>query len=76
MLNFRINAGDTFLKDHLHSAARNTTYTSPDIQNQPIKILRDHIRDTVLNKTCCSLGYILIAVKSLTARTKSSCALS
>ena len=29
LLNFRISAGDTILRDHLHSAARNATYTSP-----------------------------------------------
>ena len=31
LLNFRISAGDTILRDHLQSAARCATYTSPDI---------------------------------------------
>ena len=35
-------------------------YTSPDIQNQLIKILGDHIRDTILNKIRLSLCYTLI----------------
>ena len=34
------------LSDYLKSAARNTTYTFPDIQNQLINILGDQIRDT------------------------------
>ena len=29
LLNFRISAGDTILRDHLQSAARNAAYTSP-----------------------------------------------
>ena len=44
LLKFRISAGDTTLSDHLNSAARNATYTSPDIQNQLINILGDQIR--------------------------------
>ena len=34
LLNFRISAGDTILRDHHQIAARNATYTSLDIQNQ------------------------------------------
>ena len=60
LLNFRICTGDTFLKDHLHSAARNAMYTSPDIQNQLVKILGDKVRDTILNKIRRSLCYTLI----------------
>ena len=61
LLNFRISAGDTILKEHLQSAGGNATYTSPDIQNQIIKILGDHIRDTILNRVRRSLCYALIA---------------
>ena len=43
LLNIRISAGDTILRDHLQSAARNATYTSPDIQNQLVSTLGDHI---------------------------------
>ena len=42
LLNFRISAGDTIFRD-LQSAARNATYTFPDIQNQLISILGDNI---------------------------------
>ena len=43
-----ISAGDTILRDHLQSAARNATYTSPDIQNQLISIVDDHICNAIL----------------------------
>lgn len=56
-----MSAGDTLLGDHLQKAARNATYTSPDIQNQIINILGDHIRETILRKVCSSLCYTLIA---------------
>ena len=39
LLNFRISAGDTILRDQRQSAARNATYTSLDIQNNLINIL-------------------------------------
>ena len=55
LLNFRISAGDTHLRDHLQRTARNATYTSPDTQNQLITILGDHIRDTILRKVRSSL---------------------
>ena len=61
LLNFRISAGDTILRDHLQSAARNSTYTSPDIQNQLISILGDHICNAILRKVRSSLCYTLIA---------------
>ena len=50
LLNFRILAGDTILRDHLQSAARNATYTSPDIQNQLISILGDNICNAISRK--------------------------
>ena len=50
LLNFHISAGDTMLRDHLQSAARNATYTSPDIQNQLISMLGDHICNAILKK--------------------------
>ena len=42
LLVFRVAAGDSILRDHLSTAARNATYTSADIQNQVIAILGDH----------------------------------
>ena len=42
LLEFRVAAGDSVLRDHLATAARNATYTSADIQNQVIAILGGH----------------------------------
>ena len=42
LLNFYISVGDTILRDNLQSAARNATYSSPDIQNKLISVLGDH----------------------------------
>ena len=61
LLNFRISAGDTILRDHLQSAARNVTYTSPHIQNHLLSILGDHICNAILGKVRSSLCYTLIA---------------
>ena len=50
LLEFRVASGDTVLKDHLARAPANAKYTSPDIQNQVIDVLGDHIqRKIVLN---------------------------
>ena len=51
LLNFRISAGISILRDYLQSAARNATYTSPDNQNQLISILGDHICNAILKKS-------------------------
>ena len=48
LLEFRISAGDTVLSDHLANAPMNATYTSPDIQNQIIHVLGDHIQKKIL----------------------------
>ena len=48
LLNFRILARDSILREQLQSEARNATYTSPDIQNQLISILGDHICYAIL----------------------------
>ena len=38
LLDFRVDAGDKVLAEHLVSAPRNATYTSGDIQNQDLII--------------------------------------
>ena len=50
LLNFRVDAGDTVLGEHLASAPRSTTYTSSIIQNQIINILADQIRQKIIRK--------------------------
>ena len=60
-LNFRISAGETILRDYLQNAARNATYTPPNIQNQLIGILGDNMCNAILRNIHSSLCYILIA---------------
>lgn len=50
LLNFRVDSGDSVLRDHLATAAQNATYTSYNIQNQLIDILGNQIRDKILNR--------------------------
>ena len=50
LLNFRVDAGDTVLGEHLASAPRNATYTSSIIQNQIIDILAHQIRQKIIRK--------------------------
>ena len=50
LLNFRVDAGDKVLEDHLSRAARNATYTSSVIQNQMIDILSDQVNGKIIKK--------------------------
>ena len=51
LLNFRISAAEPLFRDHLRIAARNATYSFPDIQNELISILGDHICNAGENHT-------------------------
>ena len=44
LLDFRVDAGDTLLGQHLTAADRNATYPSSVIQNQVIDVLADQVR--------------------------------
>ena len=57
----KVSAGDTTLREHLASAPRNATYTSPDTQNQVIEVLRDHILQKILAKVTQAKYSSLIA---------------
>ena len=50
LLEFRVSAGDTVLRDHLAKASANVKYTSPAIQNDIANILGDQIKQTILNR--------------------------
>ena len=45
LLDFRVEAGDTVLGEHLSKADRNATYTQGNIQNQIIDVLADQVRE-------------------------------
>ena len=50
LLQFRIQAGDKILSDHLQSAPANATYTSKTIQNELIVICGDLIHNKILER--------------------------
>ena len=52
LLKFRVDAGDTVLREHLATASRNATYmyTSSTIQNQLIDIICNQIQCKLLDK--------------------------
>ena len=61
LLEFCISAGDTVLSNHLANAPMNATYTSPDIQNQIIHVLGDHIQEKILLKVQRAQCFTMIA---------------
>ena len=61
LLQFRVAAGDITLGEHLAKAPRNAIYTSPDVQNQVINILGDHIRGKILSKVREAQFFTLVA---------------
>ena len=61
LLQFRVQAGDTILADHLTTAARNATYTFSGIQNEIISILADQIRHQIINKVKVARWFTVIA---------------
>ena len=50
LLQFRVQAGDQVLKEHLRTAAGNALYTSKTIQNEMIVVCGDIIRNKLLEK--------------------------
>ena len=50
LLNFRIDAGDSVLEQHLSTPAWNATYTSNTIQNQIISILADQVIQSIISR--------------------------
>ena len=61
LLNFRIEAGDTVLGEHLSTAARNATYTSNTIQNQIVDVLSDQVKQQIIQKVKAAKWYTVIA---------------
>ena len=61
LLNFRIEAGDTVLREHLSTTARNATYTSNTIQNEIITVLADQITTSITDKVKAAKWFTVIA---------------
>lgn len=61
LLDFRVSAGDTILRDHLAKASAHSKYTSPTIQNDIANILGDQIKQTILSRVRRAQFFSLIA---------------
>ena len=60
-MNFRVDAGDVVLKEHLAHSAGNATYTSSVIQNQIISVLADQIRNKIITNVKSARWFSVIA---------------
>ena len=58
LLNFRIEAGDTVLREHMSTAA---TYTWNTIQNQIITVLADQVTTCIVDKVKAAKWFTVIA---------------
>ena len=61
LLNFRVEAGDAVLGEHISTAPRNATYTSNTVQNQIIDVLADQIMQQIVQKVKAAKWYTVIA---------------
>ena len=61
LLNFRVDAGDNVLAEHLATAPRNATYTSKTIQNQMINIVADQVRSKIVGNIKAAKWYTVIS---------------
>lgn len=61
LLQFRMQAGDVILKDHLAQSSRNATYTSSRIQNQILDVLGSTIVFKIIEKVKKATYYTVIA---------------
>lgn len=61
LLGFRIEAGDTILKDHMESASKNAKYTSVRVQNELILLSEEVVRDNIVHAANKSNGFSIIA---------------
>ena len=61
LLNFRVDAGDNVLAEHLATAPRNATYTSKTIQNQMINIIADQVRSKIVGNIKAAKWYTVIS---------------
>ena len=76
LLQFRARAGDTPLKQHLLTAARNATYTSKTIQNDIICLCGEMIRQLILSAVRSSPFYSVIADEASDAANDEQLAIS
>ena len=75
LLQFRVAAGDTILKDHLSNSSRNATYTSSRIQNQILAILGKSIAQIIIGRVKRASCYTVIADEATDCSNKEQLAL-
>ena len=61
LLQFRVSAGDTVLRDHLAQSSRNATYTSSRIQNQILDILGSTVVGKIVQRVKDATYFTIIA---------------
>ena len=50
LLDFRIDAGDTYLKEHLETCAKNASYISKTTQNDLLECIKEYVQDVIVNE--------------------------
>ena len=60
-LDFRIEAGDAILKEHMEKASGNAKYTSFKIQNELIGLCEQTVRDEIAPLAHNSIGFSILA---------------
>ena len=66
LLKFRADAGDEVLANHFSQATNRAKYTSPTIQNELISILREQIRESIVNQIPFDAPYFSILADEVT----------
>ena len=61
MLNFRIDSGDTVLKEHFEKAPKNATYRSKTVQNEIISCCADVINESIVREIREAKFYSILA---------------
>ena len=61
LLNFRVEAGDKVLGEHLVTGSLSAMYTSSNIQNQIIKVLSDQVKQKIISKVIAATWFTVIA---------------
>ena len=61
LLDFRIEAGDAILKEHMEKASGNAKYTSPNIQNELINLCEETVRGEIVALANNSVGFSILA---------------
>ncbi|XP_023241936.1 52 kDa repressor of the inhibitor of the protein kinase-like [Centruroides sculpturatus] len=64
LVKFKIDTGDHTLKEHIEKSAKNTTYMSPQIQNERIGLCGNVIRDNITTDKKKACAYSILADES------------